>query len=157
MLDVNLRPPYDDMPLVEQSLRLAEVVKCNEDELRRIDGRAGAAADRIEAAARRLAERFGCHTVCVTRGARGAAMLHANGWTEHPGFPVHLADAVGAGDAFLSALLHAMMEGRTASAMLEQANLLGAFVASRRGAIHAHDPDELERIAAGAATAGPPR
>lgn len=155
VLDVNLRPPHDDPEIVEESLRLANVVKCNEEELRRIDRWGGGGNDDIEPAARTLAERFGSDTVCVTRGAGGAALLHDSVWSEHRGFPVNLVDPVGAGDAFLAGLLHAMLQGQPAAAMLDQANLLGAFVASKRGAIPAHDASELERVAAGMSTADP--
>lgn len=156
VLDVNLRPPHDDVETVEQSLWLADVVKCNEEELRRIDGRSGAGEDELREAARRLAERFGCVAICVTRGAEGAALLHEGTWTVHPGYSITLADPVGAGDAFLAGLLQAMLEGRSADEMLAEANLLGAFVASRRGAIPTCDRSELARLASGRAAGGPP-
>ena len=157
VLDVNLRPPHDDLGIVEQSLRRAEVVKCNEEELRRICGHVGESGDGLETAARRLAQRFGCETVCVTRGPHGAAMLRAGTWTEHPGFAVQLADPVGAGDAFLAALLRALLDDQPPEVMLERANLLGAFVASRRGAIPVQDAREMERIGARRAADDPLR
>ena len=36
VLDVNLRPPYDDREIVRDSLRRADVVKLNEEEMRRL-------------------------------------------------------------------------------------------------------------------------
>lgn len=148
VLDVNRRPPYDDLTLLEESLRLADVVKCNEAEMERITGWQELEGSREEAA-RTLAERFGCETVCVTRGRRGAALLHRGEWVEHPGFRITMADPVGAGDAFLAALLAALLEEAPAAEMLRRANLLGAFVASRPGALPRHDAAAIEKIGYG--------
>ena len=45
-----------------------------------------------------------------------------------------MADTVGAGDAFLAALLAALLGGAGPAAALDRANRLGAFVAGHRGA-----------------------
>src|SRR5690606_10797220 len=58
VLDVNRRPPYDDLTILEESLRLADVVKCNEAEMERIAGWQELEGSREEAT-RTLAERFG--------------------------------------------------------------------------------------------------
>src|SRR5438874_3360089 len=46
-----------------------------------------------------LAERFGCGTICVTRGSAGAALLHDGRWSEHPGYRVDVKDTVEIGRA----------------------------------------------------------
>jgi fructokinase len=70
---------------------------------------------------------------------------------EHPGYRVDVIDAVGAGDAFLAALLHGLLAGREPANILEEANALGAFVASRRGATPELDAAALARIRDGRA------
>ena len=148
VLDVNRRPPFDDLTIMEESLRLADVVKCNAVEMERIAGWLGLDGSR-EDAVRTFAERFGCETVCVTRGQRGADLLHRGEWAAHPGFRITTVDSVGAGDAFLAALLAALLEEAPAAEMLGRANLLGAFVASRPGALPRHDAAALEKIGYG--------
>lgn len=151
VFDVNLRPPFEDREIVRESLAAADMVKLNEGELGRLAGWFGLPAD-PRRAAEALGERFGCATVCVTRGAEGAALLREGRWTEHAGFAVEVRDTVGAGDAFLAALLAGLLSGGDDEALLRAANLLGAYVASRDGAIPAHDRTAIAGIQASEST-----
>jgi len=65
--------------------------------------------------------------------ARGRA------WTCAGFNPCALADTVGAGDAFLAALLMKRLQGALPDAALEAGCRLGAFVAGEIGATPAHD------------------
>jgi len=139
VLDVNLRPPYDDPEIIRDSLRRADVVKLNEEEMRRLASWLDLRGDlpRIAAA---LAATFRCYTVCVTRGPHGAALLHEGRWSEHPGFEVDVRDTVGSGDAFLAVLLAGLLKGTDDEALLHHANLIGAYVATQHGAVPADQP-----------------
>ena len=157
VFDVNLRPPYDDADVVRRSLPHADIVKLNEHELdqmaRWFDLPTG-----LRACTTALADHFGCRTICVTRGGEGAAMLHAGRWTEHPGFRVEVRDTVGAGDAFLAALLAGLLAGHDDEVTLRHANLLGAYVATQPGAIPAYRPETLAAsLGAGLPTAADAR
>lgn len=146
VFDVNLRPPYDDRAVVTESLQGAEVVKVNEAELATL-----AAWFELPPAMREagsvLADRFGIAVLCTTRGSDGAAMLRDGRWHEHAGFEVVVADTVGAGDAFLAALLRGLLAGAEDEALLRTANLVAAFVASRPGALPELEPETIEKIA----------
>ncbi|MFN2567508.1 MAG: carbohydrate kinase, partial [Gemmatimonadaceae bacterium] len=139
VFDVNLRPPYDDRDVVCRSLQCADVMKMNDDEMRRLaawfDLRGG---PREMAAA--LAEAFACRTVCITRGRDGAALWREGRWIEHPGFEVEVRDTVGAGDAFLAVLLAGFLTGAEDRALLRHANLIGAYVVTQFGAVPADQP-----------------
>lgn len=147
VLDVNLRPPYDDQEIVRRSLGHADVVKINIDELRQLatwfDLR-GSVREMVTA----LAEAFGCQTVCVTRGAAGAALWRDGRWTEHEGFEVEVRDTVGAGDAFLAVLLAGLLSGVEDRALLKNANLIGAYVATQHGAVPADQPSAPSPVSA---------
>jgi fructokinase len=82
-----------------------------------------------------VAERFDCGVVCVTRGSNGAALLHDGELTEHPGYAVEVRDTVGAGDAFLAVLLAGLLAGTADEALLQHANLMGAYVVTQFGAV----------------------
>ena len=134
VLDVNLRVPFEDRDIVRQSLQRADVVKMSDEELQRIAewfALQGSPRDTVAA----LAEAFDCRVVCVTRGGQGAALWHDGKWSEHPGFKVEVRDTVGAGDAFLAVLLAGLLAGGTDSAILQHANLIGAYVATQFGAV----------------------
>jgi len=146
VFDVNLRPPHLDPAAVGRCLHAADVVKLNHDELRQLASWFGLPSGE-RGAASALAQAFDCRTVCVTRGCDGAAMWRDGAWTEHGGFDVEVVDTVGAGDAFLAAVLSGLLAGTDDRALLEQANLLGAYVTSRAGAVPAHEAEAMARIA----------
>jgi fructokinase len=134
VFDVNLRPPFEDVRIVKRSLQRADVVKLSEDELTRIAGWFDLGAAPREAMSA-LADSFQCAVVCVTRGNKGAALLHDGAYSEHPGFDVEVRDTVGAGDAFLAVLLAGLLNGANDEALLQHANLMGAYVVTQFGAL----------------------
>jgi fructokinase len=146
VFDVNLRPPFEDAAIVKRSLQRADVVKLAEHELERIGGWVGFKGTPREMMTA-VADTFHCPVVCVTRGSNGAALLHDGEFTEHPGFEVEVRDTVGAGDAFLAVLLAGLLAGTPDAALLQHANLMGAYVVTQFGAV----PSDQ-----GAATAPPP-
>lgn len=145
VLDVNLRAPFIRHEVVAASLRIADIVKLNADELVRMqrwfDLPEGARAS-VEA----LADAFACSVVCVTRGARGAVLWREGAWFEHAGHAVEVKDMVGAGDAFLAALLAGLLRGEKGDEVLDLANRLGAFVATQFGGTPAYEVETLDEI-----------
>jgi len=55
----------------------------------------------------------GARFVVVTRGAEGCLALVDGAWFARPARPVVVADTIGAGDAFMSGLLHALLHDGT--------------------------------------------
>lgn len=145
VFDVNLRPPYVDRTVVERSLALADVVKLNEHELNRLRDWFGL-ANAAETAMTHLRDTFECPTVCVTRGSDGARLLHDGRHQTHPGHPVGVVDAVGAGDAFLSALLVGLLDERDGDVLLDLASRLGAYVAAHNGAFPEYEAPTLDAL-----------
>lgn len=139
--DINLRPDCYSAPLVERLLRIANVVKLNEDELQRAHEITGLPSA-TEAFCREGAARYGWHGVCVTLGARGCAVLARGEYVEARGHAVDVADTVGAGDAFAAAFMHGLISRWSASVIAAFANRVGALVASRHGAIPAWTVEE---------------
>lgn len=150
VFDVNLRPPHVDRDAVRRSLERADVVKVARAELDRLAEWFGLTGTERDVAAE-LAARFKCPVVCVTRGAEGAALWRDGEWTEHPGFEVEVRDTVGAGDAFLSVLITGLLAGTDSESILQNANLIGAYVVTQFGAVPA---DQLD--ASGAIPTAPP-
>jgi fructokinase len=136
--DVNLRPPYTALEHVVETLPLATIVKLNEDEAGQLAGALGW-RDSLPALAEALAARYGLRAVCITRGAAGAALWADGRWFDAPAVPIASPDSVGAGDAFLAALVRGWLVGNEPLHVLEQANRIGAYVASRPGAMPDYD------------------
>lgn len=145
VFDVNLRPPFVDPAVIDQSLNAADVVKCNDDELQRLQGWFDLPED-LESALGALASSFDCPAICVTAGDDGAWLWRDGNCSHHPGYAVDVEDTVGAGDAFLAALLTGLLDGEDGPTLLEYANRLGAFVASRSGALPSYPADAFREI-----------
>lgn len=145
VFDINLRPPFIDRTVVERSLEAADVVKCNDDELHRLQEWFDVSGN-VEAAMAALAATFECSCVCVTAGSDGAWLWLDGDASHHPGYAVDVEDPVGAGDAFLAALLAGLLGGWTGTDLLGPANRLGAFVAAHPGALPAHPADAFAEI-----------
>ena len=135
VLDINLRPPFHQDGVIESSLRSADVLKLNEDELpvlaRQFQLQGGP-----EEQVRGLATRFGLQAVALTLGARGACLLPSPGgpWLAMPGRSVEVLDAVGAGDAFTAVLILGLLGGWSPTDILRRAIDVAAFVCTQPGA-----------------------
>lgn len=146
VFDVNLRPPFFTEDRIEHSLRDADVVKLNHEELEKLRTWFDLSGEAEEAMAE-IATTFDCSAVCVTWGGDGARF-----WTDgtcwyQSSYAVDVADTVGAGDAFLAALLSGLLDGYDGNRVLDFANRLGAYVAGHSGAVPAYSVDSLSDIA----------
>ena len=135
VLDVNLRQTFFSAEILAGSMKLADVVKLNDEELPRIMQLFGLAHREEIASAHALMELHHLQLICVTRGSRGSLLISRQGLHEHPGYHIQVADTIGAGDAFTAGLVHEYMRGSSLSEMNESANRLGAWVASHTGAM----------------------
>jgi fructokinase len=142
--DVNIRQHYYAAEWIEWSLRACTIMKCNNDEAALLARHLFGRDMDEEEFARSAARRYNVTTLCVTRGPRGAAVLHDGDFIEVPGVTVKVADTVGAGDAFSAAFLRSFLAGHDAGEAAHFAVRVGAFVASRSGAV----PDYSGDIAA---------
>ena len=145
VFDVNIRPPFDDLDVVQKSLQMTDLLKLNTEELARLSVRFGFSGTEEEQC-RQLSEGFNVETVCLTKGAAGAAVLRDGEWYEGEARRITVVDTVGAGDAFLAGLLAKLLKGAMTEPALEFALELAALVASRPGAIPAYAPSELAGI-----------
>ena len=111
IFDINLRPPYVTKQIIEESLMAADILKINDDELHQL-AEWFDLPDSQEDAIRILSQKFNCPVITVTKSSNGAILLYDNECFSHPGFKVKVADTVGAGDAFLAALIVGIKSGK---------------------------------------------
>ncbi|MFZ0340045.1 MAG: carbohydrate kinase [Terracidiphilus sp.] len=151
VFDVNLREPFYSAEVVRESLELATVVKMNDAETPLVLDLLGLAvaeasgpvetlstSEYLRAAAERLLAEFpSLQLVAATRGSRGSLLVTRDEWDEHPGFPVKVADGIGAGDAFTAAMTHYLLRGASLATLNEAGNRWGGWMASQSGAMPA--------------------
>jgi fructokinase len=135
MIDVNLRPPFDDHERALALARRVDWMKLNEGELQQLTGLSTGGGD-LRRAMDRLREMAGLQRVCATRGEHGAVLWQQGEVVAGEPPKVNVVDTVGAGDAFTAALLHGLLALPAGSVrvVLDRALRLGATVASLPGA-----------------------
>lgn len=140
--DVNLRQKYFGKSWIEKSLEASSIAKFNDEEASVMSDYLFNAKMSERDFSMEVAGKYGVGTICVTRGGNGCAVLHGNEFREFKGIKVKVADTVGAGDSFSAAFLFALMSGRHPFEAATFAGEIGAYVASRNGAV----PDYSEEI-----------
>ena len=135
IFDVNLRQDFFSEEILTDSMKMAEIVKLNHEELPRIMQLSGLDHRDEITSADALMDLHHLKMVCITRGCRGSLLINQESLNEHPGYRIRMGDAIGAGDAFTAGLVHEYMRGASLPEMNETANRVGAWVASQTGAM----------------------
>lgn len=146
MFDVNLRQKFYSTEIIAQSLRRANAMKLNHDEVPRVKELLAMTERDDTAFCRILIEQFDLKLVCITRGANGSLLCDRREVHEHAGYRVSVKNTVGAGDAFTAALIHEYLRQRTLADMNDTANRMGAWVASHSGAMPESPAGGLDRV-----------
>lgn len=138
VLDINLRPPHFEQPVVEALCQNTNILKLNENELPLVAAWYGN-EHRFDEQVKLISKRFSISKIIVTKGAHGASYYNGESFYHHPGFKVKVADTIGSGDSFLAGFLSCAMDGLPAEKCIEFACKLGAFVASQKGGCPIYD------------------
>ena len=134
ILDINLRKPFFTSELTDELLRVADIVKVNDEELEMICAWYRQTGNEIQNASF-LKERYQLKGIIVTRGANGAFFIDENNVVfENQGFKVTVNDTIGSGDSFLAAFITKWLNGESPAVALKYACAVGAFVATQKGA-----------------------
>lgn len=110
--DINLRQHFYSKELIDRSLRMANVLKINDDELVRLQ-KMFALPEDTDVACRKLAEQYALRMVVLTGGDRFSSIYTSDRTSVLPTPRVKVVDTVGAGDAFSGSLIGALLTGRT--------------------------------------------
>ena len=133
ILDINLRPPFWSPDVVRDSLPLANIVKCNDEELPVVAEILGLSGS-PEAILRQLVSVHALRLAALTRGAKGSLLVTADGVaSDLPGTPVDVVDTVGAGDAFTAVVTLGLLAGWPLSKLHAHAERVAAYVCTQRG------------------------
>jgi fructokinase len=130
-IDVNLRPPWWDLSLMQNIMQSGQWIKLNVEELAFIVPQQADVESRVEF----LLANTNVKLVVVTRGADGAiAATQDETCAVQPDAISHVVDTVGAGDAFSSVLLLGLYKAWPLQEILNRAQQFASAVVKQRGA-----------------------
>ena len=136
VFDINLRQKFYSKEVIEESLKRADILKLNEDELpvvSKIFAVEGSEADQIS----HIINRFSLRSIIYTQGAVCSEVYDASGLVSRMDTPkVKVADTVGAGDSFTATYVTSILLGKTPPQAHELAVKVAAFVCTQNGAIN---------------------
>ncbi|WP_373989340.1 PfkB family carbohydrate kinase [Duganella sp. BuS-21] len=147
-LDLNVREGQVTERIAHESLKLADIVKVNEDELKDLfrwythtqPGTGAADSAALRDACLTLMRSFGLQGLIVTLGERGALYFGADGTlaaNHECHAPAHIVDTVGAGDAFSAVFLFGQAQGWPLPLTLARANAFAGAICGISGAVPA--------------------
>ena len=127
VFDINLRQHYYSKELIEESIRLCNILKINDEETLVVAKLFGYDEKQPKAIAQRILQEFHLQAVVLTCGAEGSGIYADNfvSWMDTP--KVTVVDTVGAGDAFTGAFVAALLKG----ASMTDAHRIAVDVAAR--------------------------
>lgn len=144
VFDVNLRKPFYNIQILEKLMQKADFIKFNDEEILEISAGMGFESEDLESNIKFISEKTNTKAVCVTLGKHGSILLWNNELYRHEGYPVKVADTVGAGDSFLASLIAKLLSDQNPVDALNFASAVGALVASYSGANPKIESSEIE-------------
>ncbi len=135
VFDINLRQHYYSKELIEQSIKMSNVLKINDDELEIVTPmfqlQSGTQSQRAE----HLRKMYGLEMLILTCGTNGSYVFADEHESFEPTPKVEVVDTVGAGDSFTAAFCASIMLGKTLKEAHHKAVERSAYVCTKAGAM----------------------
>lgn len=134
VFDINLRQKYYDENIISDSLRLADILKINDEELE-IVSRMLCLSGTSEERCRAISREFNLKFVILTMGGDGSkVILEDRVHLSTPG-KINIVDTVGAGDSFTAAFMLAYLRGESIENAHTLATEVSSYVCTKAGAM----------------------
>jgi pfkB domain protein len=134
VFDINLRQKYYDENIISDSLRLADILKINDEELE-IVSRMLCLSGTSEERCRAISREFNLKFVILTMGGDGSkVILEDSVHLSTPG-KINIVDTVGAGDSFTAAFMLAYLRGESIEKAHTLATEVSSYVCTKAGAM----------------------
>lgn len=138
--DINLRQSFYNKGIIIDSLRLADIIKLNSDEIELVRDMLNINSKyNEEEFCRYLIDSYDLKLVCLTKGEDGSTLIDEKTSFHSPSFPYQLADRVGAGDAFTAAVIIGYLNEEPIDVISTMANQLASWVTSKHGGTPVYD------------------
>lgn len=136
VFDINIRQHFYSAELIVQSLRRANVLKLNEDELPLLISLLSLPTD-FTAAIAELVSRYSLRYVIFTQGAVRSGIYDSDGEVSSVDTPkVEVVDTVGAGDSFTATFVVSILKGMTVAEAHRKAVEVSAYTCTQNGAVN---------------------
>ena len=146
VFDINIRQHYYSQEVIKPSLKYADILKLNEDELPLVAEMLGMAGNEDEIISE-IIEKYSLKYVVYTHGADFSRVYGAEGLLSHQDTPkVTVADTVGAGDSFTAVLVTSLLQGKDVAAAHALAVEVAAFVCTQHGAINSLPVEIISKL-----------
>jgi len=143
-LDINLRKKCYTATSIEDSLRMTNILKTNDEELLITKKLLGLRNENLKDLAQETIEKFNLDIILCTLGSNGAFCLTKEDVFHYDsGYQISLVDTVGSGDAFSAGFVHYYMNGYPIDEALRFGNAAGALVATTTGATASISKEEI--------------
>lgn len=143
-LDINLRKKCYTATSIEDSLKMANILKTNDEELMITKELLGLTQQTLKELAQEVIEKYDLDIVLCTLGSNGAFCLTSDEVFHYDqGYQISQGDTVGAGDAFSAGFVHYYMNDHTIEEALQFGNAAGAMVATTTGATATISKEEI--------------
>lgn len=143
-LDINLRKKCYTAASVDESLRMTNILKANDEELLITKELLGLKSKNLKDLAMEVLISFNIKIILCTLGSNGAFCLTQEDVFHYdPGYQINLGDTVGAGDAFSAGFVHYFMNGEAIEEALRFGNAAGAMVSTTTGATSPVSKDQI--------------
>ena len=135
VFDINLRQHFYSKDILEESFRLCNVLKINDEELVIVQRMFGYEGLHEEDTCKKLISDFGLKLLILTCGTNGSYVFDKDAVSFMPTPKVKVADTVGAGDSFTGSFVAQLLLGKTVREAHETAVRVSAFVCTQNGAM----------------------
>ena len=133
VFDINLRQNFYDKEIIEESLRLCNVFKINDEEFETVKKMLGYAGESYEETCRKIISDWNLKFLILTCGTRGSYIYTSTDGSFMETPEGEVADTVGAGDSFIATFMAWILKGATIRDAHEQAVKVSAYVCTQLG------------------------
>jgi fructokinase len=138
IFDINLRQNFYSRELIDESLKLANVLKINDDELKLVTGLFGWKEASDEVLCRKLLDTYTLKLVALTCGTNGSHLFADKGKSSLSTPVVEVKDTIGAGDSFTAGMAMGLLAKKSLKECHSIAVELSAYVCTHNGAMPEH-------------------
>ncbi|MBO4720021.1 MAG: carbohydrate kinase [Prevotella sp.] len=134
--DINLRQQFYSKEILEDSFRLCNILKINDEELVVVNRMFGYDGLDMRQTCEKMVQDYGLKMLVLTCGTNGSYVFTDDGLTSFQDTPkVEVADTVGAGDSFTGSFCACILNGKPVQEAHKTAVAVSAFVCTQNGAM----------------------